>query len=237
MRIITWNCQGAFRRKAERIAPGAPDIAVIQECERPERLKFPPHVAEPATVLWFGERDAKGLGIFSYTGLRFTVDDAYDPTIRYCIPLHVHGLTQPLKLLAVWAMAHPDPKLSYVGQIVQALPRYQRFLSQGETLAVGDFNSNACWDKRPRIGNHTWVVTTLAQHGLTSLYHEQTGEAHGEESRMTWFMHRKQKFAYHIDYCFAPRAWLPRVRRFDVGEFEEWIPHSDHMPLLAEFAR
>lgn len=37
MKIVTWNCQGAFRRKAAPIAQFRPDLAVIQECEAPVR--------------------------------------------------------------------------------------------------------------------------------------------------------------------------------------------------------
>lgn len=33
MRLITWNCQGAFRNKASVILKHKPDILVIQECE------------------------------------------------------------------------------------------------------------------------------------------------------------------------------------------------------------
>ncbi len=32
MKIVTWNCQQAFMRKAGRIFSDLPDIAVIQEC-------------------------------------------------------------------------------------------------------------------------------------------------------------------------------------------------------------
>jgi hypothetical protein len=74
MRIVTWNCQGAFRKKAEEIARFRPDFAIIQECERPERLLFPPHLPQPTGQAWFGERATQGLCVLSYTGLRFSYD-------------------------------------------------------------------------------------------------------------------------------------------------------------------
>lgn len=33
MKLVTWNCQGAFRKKYALIADLSPDLAVIQECE------------------------------------------------------------------------------------------------------------------------------------------------------------------------------------------------------------
>ncbi len=38
LRILTWNCQMALRKKHELLASLRPDIAVIQECERPDKL-------------------------------------------------------------------------------------------------------------------------------------------------------------------------------------------------------
>jgi len=40
MKIITWNCQGAFRRKVGNILAFLPDILVFQECEHPNKLLF-----------------------------------------------------------------------------------------------------------------------------------------------------------------------------------------------------
>lgn len=235
MRIVTWNCQGAFRKKAAAVAHFRPDIAIIQECECPERLVFPPHCPQPTSQVWFGERLTQGLCVLSYSGLRFTVASEYEPSIRYCVPLHVQGPTVDLHLLAIWAMAHKDPKLSYVGQIARAITRYGDFLGTKETVVAGDFNSNKQWDRKPRIGNHSWVVEALARYGLVSVYHEWSGEAQGEESAKTLFMYRKREQVYHIDYCFVPHTWMPRLRTFAVGAYERWRAESDHMPLLLEF--
>jgi exodeoxyribonuclease III len=237
MRIVTWNCQGAFRKKAATIAQFRPDIAIIQECECPERLHFPPQIPQPTGQVWFGDRATQGLCILSYTGLRFAVAVEHDPAIRYCVPLHVTGPTTDCHLLAVWAMGHKNPKLSYVGQLAQAITRYGDFLGAKEAVVAGDFNSNKQWDRKPRIGNHSWVVDALARYELVSVYHEWSGEAQGEESAKTLFMYRKREKVYHIDYCFVPRAWMPRLRYFAVGDYERWGKESDHTPLLLEFAR
>jgi exonuclease III len=37
LKILTWNCNGAFRRKFDALLQFDADIIVIQECEDPER--------------------------------------------------------------------------------------------------------------------------------------------------------------------------------------------------------
>jgi endonuclease/exonuclease/phosphatase family metal-dependent hydrolase len=125
--------------------------------------------------------------------------------------------------------------LSYVGQLALAITRYRDFIGANPTIIVGDFNSNQLWDRKPRIGNHSWVVETLKQQGLVSVYHAWSGEAHGEETAKTWYMYRKRETIYHIDYCFVPQSWLTRLHSFAVGEVELWLALSDHLPLFVEF--
>ena len=70
-KIITWNCNMAFRKKAGLILSYQPDILVIPECEHPDKLKFMEGIPEPTDILWFGTNVNKGLGIFSYSNFRF----------------------------------------------------------------------------------------------------------------------------------------------------------------------
>ena len=62
MKIITWNCNMAFRKKANHILAYKPDILVVPECEHPDKLKFSNDIPKPTDILWFGENKNKGAG-------------------------------------------------------------------------------------------------------------------------------------------------------------------------------
>ncbi len=233
MKIVTWNCQGAFRKKAVPIALYMPDVAVIQESEHPEKLHFTNGISRPTAHLWFGDDPSKGIGIFSYTDAEFEVYGGYDPSIRHCIPIRVNGRFS-LNLIAVWAMNHEDRRLSYIGQVQRAIEAYREFIKQRDTFLVGDFNSNKRWDT-PRVGNHSKVVANLVDAQIVSVYHAHFKEQQGEETQSTLYMQRKRDKGYHVDYCFAPKAWVRRLKSFSVGSYTEWSELSDHSPLFAEF--
>lgn len=234
MKLITWNCQGAFRKKAHRLIDLQPTIAVIQECECPSKLRFPVDSLLPDDFLWQGDNLDKGVGVFGYGNLRFTLDERYDPTIRHAVPVRVSG-DLDLHILAVWAMGHRQKARSYVGQVYHAIHYYAAFLREKETVVLGDFNSNAIWDQERKVSNHSAVVRELADAQLVSLYHESSGDAHGREQEQTYFHHRSAQKGYHLDYCFVPQAWLGRLQMVTVGAFDPWCRESDHTPLIAEF--
>lgn len=236
MKIITWNCQGKFRTKSAAIAEHKPDVAVIQECECPERLEKEPSFIKPTSYQWIGEIAYKGLCVMSYTGLEFALHETFNPSIEYCLPLRVKG-HKSFNIIAVWTMNHRDKNTSYIGQVYRAVGYYQNFIKNADTVIVGDFNSNKIWDKERSIGNHTDVVNKLAALGMASIYHEVYREEHGSETRPTFYMNRKsEKYKqYHIDYCFVPTSWLKVKPKCEVGHYEVWSNMSDHSPLIADF--
>jgi hypothetical protein len=82
MRIVTWNCQGGFRHKADKIAALQPDIAIIQECEAPDRL--PAHDAgwSQRPLCWHGDNPrGKGVAVFASFGNQLTIDPIHDPSM------------------------------------------------------------------------------------------------------------------------------------------------------------
>ena len=233
MKFVTWNCQGAFRKKYARIARGAPDLAVIQECEHPDKIKWKGILPPPTSQLWFGENVNRGLGIFSWSNLELSPDNCYDPSIQYCVPIKVTGGCS-INLMAVWAMEHTDPRLSYIAQVNLAIIAYRCFIQENDTVLLGDLNSNQHQDPLARLGSHDWVVRALADLDIVSAYHYFYRETQGRESQSTFFMNRKIEQPSLLDYIFIPRHWLKKLVKVRVGNPQVWLKYSDHCPVFLE---
>ena len=50
-----------------------------------------------------------------------------------------------------------------------------------------------------------------------------------KETRPTLFMYHRQNRPYNVDYCFASTDF--EVCNVEVGDFDDWIVKSDHMPI------
>lgn len=65
MKIISWNCNGAFRKKFEFISDLNADIYIIQECENPAECQHPEYQEWAKNYIWIGDTKNKGLAIFA----------------------------------------------------------------------------------------------------------------------------------------------------------------------------
>jgi exodeoxyribonuclease III len=235
MKLISWNCQGAFRKKADSILLLHPDILVIQECEHPDKLLFSRTTPLPTQVLWFGDNKYKGLGIFSYSNYKFRLLEQYNSDIKIIVPIAVSGGEADFTLFAIWANHRDDPDGQYVEQVWKAVHHYDQLLSTSHCILTGDFNSNTIWDRPRRLGNHSAVVDKLAKNNIHSLYHTQQNQVQGKEEQATFFLYRNKQKPYHLDYCFASAELCQKVLEFEIGTFEQWIDQSDHVPLMIRF--
>jgi len=223
----------AFRKKAHLVLSQAPDILVIQECEHIDKIVFNTDHPQPTDARWFGTNPNKGLGIFSFGKYRLKLRRTHNPDLKLIVPFSVKGGETDLDLYAIWANNPEDPDGQYVEQVWKALDHYR--LKRNRTLLAGDFNSNAIWDRKYRIGNHSHVVERLAKKGITSCYHAHHRQAQGEETTPTFYLYKHREKPYHIDYCFASADLAEKIRSVEVGHFDEWMKYSDHVPVMVLF--
>jgi exodeoxyribonuclease III len=158
MKIITWNCNMAFRKKAELMLAFGPDILVIQECECIEKLKFDTNTQKPSDILWFGNNRHKGMAVLAFGDIKLTVLDVHNSDLQMIVPVSVTGGGFDFNLFAVWANNPNDPDGQYVEQVWKAIHHYDSLLLSKRTMLAGDFNSNTIWDRKRRAGNHSNVV-------------------------------------------------------------------------------
>ena len=225
----------AFRKKADLILAHKPDILVVPECEHPDKLQFQDHTLKPKDTLWFGTNRNKGLAIFSYSKFRFKLLKTHNPDLRMIIPIAVTGGKYDFILYAVWANNPDDPDGQYVEQVWKAIQHYDNHLTNKKTILIGDFNSNTIWDRKRREGNHSNVVRFLEGKNIFSCYHLFHKQAQGKEIHPTLYMYRHRDKPYHIDYCFVSKDIANRMRSVDIGDFDFWSQHSDHVPVMVTF--
>jgi len=234
LKILTWNCNGALRKKFEHLLDFDANIHIIQECENPIESKHAKYMAWAENHLWIGDTKNKGIGIFADKGIqleRLDWSDIYeDLKVKHFLPCNVN---QDFDLLAVWTHSNNSPTFGYIGQMWKYLQVHQSKLKK--SLILGDFNSNVFWDKSHRWWNHSDVVKELKEIGIESLYHKYWNEEQGKETRPTLFLQKNLGKPYHIDYVFGSMLFQKGLKKMEVGDVNQWIRISDHMPIICEF--
>lgn len=225
MRIVTWNCNGALRKKYEALKGLDADILVVQECEDPAQSAIS-YAGWAGNYLWAGRSKSKGIGIFAKNGISIEKLDWPDDDFQQFLPCRVND---QFNLLAVWTQK-TESSFQYIGQFWKYFQLNRERLLQQETVLCGDFNSNVKWDKY-KWSNHGDVVQELERVGIHSMYHQAMGEEQGQEKLPTFFMHRNREKPYHIDYVFTSKP-LMDVGRLEVGHPDQWLEISDHMPIV-----
>ena len=235
MKLITWNCQGAFRKKADHILAFHPDILVVQECEDPDKYGYNLNNKKPDFQYWYGDNRHKGICVLSFSEYKFELLPGFNPEFRYILPFRVTGKGLSFTLMAIWAMSNKENyEARYIGQVWLAINYYSELLRE-TTILVGDFNSNKIWDYKARVGDHSDVVKKLADNNIQSIYHLHFGVEQGKELHPTFYMQRKRNRQYHIDYCFASSDLIDKVQNVEIGIYENWIAYSDHSPMIIDF--
>lgn len=229
MRIITWNANGAYRKKFERLEALQPDIVIVQEAEPDffEKRGLP--------YVWTGkDPKKKGIGVYAMNQ-HSTLERADIVESKHMMPIIYREHGMELHILAVWSQK--DGGSDYIEGMNKDMPKYQGFLYHPNSFVIGDWNSSVALDEKyggEEVG-HNVLVRLLESWNLGSAYHYSQGmDAHGKEKHPTFFHRKEMDNPFHIDYFFAPKKLLPQIKEVSVGHPDEWIKLSDHMPLIVD---
>ncbi|HEY9004047.1 MAG TPA: endonuclease/exonuclease/phosphatase family protein [Mucilaginibacter sp.] len=232
MKIITWNCNMAFRKKVDLLLQYQPDLLIIPECEHSDKIVSP---EPPTSAVWYGDNQHKGLGVFSFGDYKLQLLSRHEPSFKTILPIAVSSGDINFTLFAIWANNRQDKGNQYVGQIWKAIHHYEDLIKPERTILIGDFNSNSIWDKPRRIGNHTDLVKKLSLKQIKSVYHQHFDQAHGSELHPTFNLYKNIDKPYHLDYCFVSEDIMLKLTGMQIGLYDDWKKHSDHLPLIIDF--
>lgn len=234
MKIVTWNCNGAFRNKFDFISELDADIYIIQECENPDISQNINYKNWSKNYLWVGDTKNKGLGIFAKPEFEIKkldwTDTFRDHSVKYFLPCRVN---QTFNLLSVWTHKNNSKYFDYIGQFWKYLQINKENFK--EIILAGDFNSSAIWHHYDKWWNHIDVINELYEIGIESFYHKFTGELQGKESKPTLYFQKNKSKTYHIDYIFGVQKFSEKLINYNVGSKDKWLGLSDHMPIFCEF--
>lgn len=233
-RLVIWNCAQGLQNKYSLLLDLAPDIAIVPECADQATLSKKAPDFKFNQMLWTGLNKNKGLGVFSFDQTKIESVAIDDNQGYLFLPVKVIGSIN-LNLLAVWAFNHrnPLPESSKI-TTAEVITKYKNFLGTPASVVAGDFNHNPIWDAL--IPRHKFrdTLKVLAEIGMSSAYHDLTKEEFGKESAATFYWQRKLNQPYHIDYAFLTKDLKSSSQQFKIGSPDQYLCHSDHMPICLD---
>jgi exonuclease III len=236
MKLITWNCCRAFKKKYIHLLRYDPDLLIIPECEKSDESDTKFYHQD----IWVGNNSNKGLGVFSFNDIDIKIHDSYRDDFRYIVPIEIINPKSQRKvnLIAIWSQNNKeDLNRRYIGEVWGALDYYKDIL-KSPVIIAGDFNWNIRMDNdydAPLNGTFADVRDLLERHNIHSMYHTYNNLDFGDEKDPTFFLTFNEQKPYHTDYMFASAEIIKNMKSFSVGKYADWRPlKSDHMPLMAE---
>jgi len=224
LRLMTWNCRsGSIETRLSQLARYKPDVVFLQECDPAERMP-----AAGRLCRRIGAR--KGIALVVSSHDCECVELEPRPAGGRAVIGATVGRPVTFTALGIWGQG-----ADYVGDVLRTLDAYGDLLRSGPAVVMGDLNSgNTLGDVRSPSKRHQRLVDAFGDVGLTSAYHAYHGIEHGHERHATYFHQFKRSRPWHIDFCFVPRTWAPRLANVKVLDRAAWTAQSDHRPLLVD---
>lgn len=227
LRLATWNCRGAFKKKKHIIEAIDADVLVVQECSKTDALATDAPWSPPF------ENGTKGTAVFCRAPWKASRLEA-DPTLPWVLPVELsHAHTgRSINLLAFWANKTKTGP-SHAEQFAMLMDSYADMIRSGHCLIAGDLNASIQGpSKRPHARN----LRQAEGLGLVSAYHYANRVEHGKEKDMTlrWIGPGRNEHFYHCDFIFVPLTLASGMGSSVIDTFAWTPPVSDHRPVIID---
>ena len=235
MRIISWNCNGAFRCKFHTLEKFHADLWVIQECENPDYFLEKNICVPSENHIWCGDRKFKGLGIFGFNNYHLQKANFFSSQFKYILPVEVLSPNaEKFLLTGIWAsLVKSNPDWNYIGQVCIFIEKYASFFNSS-SIFLGDFNSNMKWNHHHKKGhNYLHFLQLMKNIGMESVYHDLNNIQYGQEKISTSYFRRHPNHGFHIDYIFMNKNKIKNLKNFEILGIN-WLNYSDHVPLILD---
>jgi hypothetical protein len=221
MKIIAYNINLSSQEKIDRILKYDADVYILPEIACKPRVSLP----EGYQMVWTGDIPHKGLGVIWKPSVKVEVPKWFNPKLQYFLPLLIDGQL----IIAAWPTTTEQNKPMRYPQIaLSAIQQYAPYIKAHPTIITGDMNCYKGQSGETKQYSIQAIFDTLADMGLTSAYHQMTGEALGKETVPTYYHQFKESHPFFIDYTFSS---IP-MKSYRLGDWDRNL--SDHVPQFME---
>ncbi len=139
LRIVSWNCQMALYEKFDQLLSLRPDVAIIPECASPEKDAQEERHLPCSSREWIGFNENKGLGVFSFNGVKVSRHGSFSENFKLYLPVVVSGPAISTCWVFGWLMQRRI-RTGTNNQPKDAVEFYREFLTAKPSVVAGDFN-------------------------------------------------------------------------------------------------
>ena len=199
MKLISYNIANYSQDKIDTLLKWDADVYILPEVHSCKEISLPREF-ELFRFACAAESN-KGLGVIARKECHLCVPTWFDEAHKYILPLQYDDII----ILAMWpTRTQSNAPKGYPQIALEALKCYSAYFAGKKVLITGDFN---CFmgqrDASERRGTLAQIVEYLSAHKIFSLYHLQTGEDFGNESRATFHWRYRADECFFLDYTFT----------------------------------
>ena len=216
MRFLSYNINRFSQEKLEKVLQHEADVYILPELANQSLVGLPAGYE----MEWTGNIDFKGLGVIWKSGMKVEIPQWFNPRHEYFLPIIIDGIL----IIAAWPTKTEknNPK-SYPQIAFEAICEYAPYFKQYPVIISGDMNCYNGQSGETKQYSIKSIIDFFSIHGLVSIYHQQTGEALGEESTATYYHQFKTNLPFFLDYTFANTP----VKGYQLMEWDAEV--SDHI--------